>query len=398
MGRRFPQMNLTVLAVFLLVSLPILAVGVVLVLLMGQARVSDWYGGHLAHLAQQTAAVADSYVYGKIIDLTVLARTPDVRQSAAAGSAQPVDAARVRNLDAEWQRSGQVPPALAGVLENTTARYFADVVANAPVYRELLLTDRHGRLVAASNRVSDYDQSDEDWWKATVDDPQRGRTNVTDVRWDESSRVRAIEISIPVPEPGSERLAGVLKAVIDARELLAAVGGLQPGATGQATLLRPNGSVVFSRTTNDPNARFFATRELSEHLGAQATSQGLGEQTMHFTAQGTDGQSHVVGVAPSQLGRSYSNITWLIAISQARDEFLAPGRTIGWYLAVLFGVTAIIVLILALWFSMRLAAPPMDVDMALVEHHPVSRMPDTGEEELPAQSEEPAKKIAAGGR
>jgi hypothetical protein len=324
----------------------------------------------------------------------VLARTPDVRQIATTGSAQTLDAARVRTLDTEWQQSAQVPPALAGVLDNTAAKYLADVVANDPIYRELLLTDRHGRLVAASNRVSDYDQSDEDWWKASVEDRQRGRTNVTDVRWDESARVRAIEISVPVPEPGGERLTGVLKAVIDARELLAAVGGLQPGATGQATLLRPNGSIVFSRTTNDPNARFFATRELSERLGVLASSQGLGEERIHFAAQANDGEMHVVGIAPSQLGRSYSNITWLIAISQARDEFLAPGRTIGWYLAVLFAVTAIIVLFLALWFSMRLAAPAMDVDMALVERHSVS--PTSDAVEADQESETPPQRRTVG--
>jgi hypothetical protein len=384
-------MNRTVLAAFLLVSLPILAVGVVMVLLLGQSRVTDWYGGHLALLAQQTAAVADSYVYGKVLDVTVLARTPDARQIAATESAKPLDAARVRALDAEWQQSGQVPPALAGVLTNTASKYFADVVANDPIYRELILTDRSGRLVAASNRASDYDQSDEDWWKACVEDKQRGRTNVTDVRWDESSRVRAIEISVPVPEPGSDRLAGVLKAVIDARELLAAVGGLQPGVTGQATLLRPNGSVVFSRTTNDPNARFFATRELSERLAAMASSQGLGEDRTHFVAQYTDGQTHAVGVAQSQLSRTYSNLTWLVAISQSTDEFLEPGRTIGWYLAALFAVTAIIVLLLALWFSMRLSAPPVDVDMALVEHGSVRRIPDTDDED-----EEPVKTRTAG--
>jgi hypothetical protein len=388
MGRRLPRMNQKVLAVFLLVSLPILAAGVVLVLLMGQARVSDWYGGHLSLLAQQTAAVADSYVYGKVLDVTVMARTPDIRQIAATGSAQPADPARTRVLDNEWQQSGQVPPRLAGVLDNAAARYLADVLANDPIYRELMVTDRHGRLVAASNRVSDYDQSDEDWWKAAIADQPRGRTNVTDVRWDESAKVRAIEISVPVPEPGSDRLAGLLKAVVDARELLVGVGGLQPGTTGQATLLRPNGSIVFSRTTNDPNARFFAMRELSARLSALSASQGLGEERIHFAAEASDGHTHVVGIAPSQLGRSYPNITWLVAISQASDEFLAPGRTIGWYLAVLFAVTAIVVLLLALWFSMRLSAPAVDIDMELVEHARRSATPDTGEED----SEEPKRR------
>ena len=34
------------------------------------------------------------------------------------------------------------------------------------------------------------------------------------------------------------------------------------------------------------------------------------------------------------------------------------------------------VLILALWFSMSLSAPPLEIDMHLVEHPPVQRIAD----------------------
>jgi hypothetical protein len=201
-----------------------------------------------------------------------------------------------------------------------------------------------------------------------------------------------------VLEPGSDKLAGVLKAVIDARELLASVAGLKPGSTGQATLVRSNGSIVFSRTASDPDARFFATKELAEHLEQMRARQGEGEERFFFRALNANGEPQVVGVAPSQLSRSYPNVSWLVAVSQSESEFLSPMRSVGWYLLALVAATLLFVLSLALWFSMRLAKPAHDVDMDLVEHRPVSRMPDTGEEEMPAQSEEPAKKIAAGRR
>jgi len=69
----------------------------------------------------------------------------------------------------------------------------------------------------------------------------------------------------------------------------------------------------------------------------------------------------------------------------------------GWYLAALFAVALILVLLLALWFSMRLAAPQVDIDMALVEHAPVSRMPDAGDQDQ-EEEEPPARTRAAGGR
>jgi hypothetical protein len=380
MGRRFPRINQNVLTAFLCVSAPVLVGGVLLVLLLGQARMRDFYGDHLAFIAQQTAAVVDAYVYRKFLDVSVLGRAPEVRQTSADATAQGFDTAKVRALDEQWVRGGQVPPALAGIFDTSASRFFADIVAHDQVYRELLLTDRNGRLVAASNRATDYDQADEDWWKAAFDDGVRGRVSVTDVRWDDSARTLALEVAVPVPGPGSERIVGVMKAVIDARELLASVAGLQPGATGQATLVRDNGSIVFSRTTADPNARFFASQQLSEGLQRLRGAPGQGDERLSFRAQTPDGDAQIVGVAPSQLSRSYPNVAWLVAISQSEREFLAPMRSMGWYLAALFAIALILVLLLALWFSMRLAAPQVDIDMALVDHAPVSRMPDAGDE------------------
>jgi hypothetical protein len=371
MASRFPRLNPTVLAVFLIVSLPILAAGILFVLLAGQNRMREVYGSHLAHLAQQTASVLDSYVYRKILDVSLLGRAPEVRAAAVAGSRQPSDAARVQALDQQWRTSGQVPAPLAPLFDGAASRYLADIVTNDQTYRELILTDRYGRLVAASNRASDYDQSDEEWWKNSFDDGLRGRVSVTDVRWDESARARAIEIAVPVLEPDANRLTGVLKAVIDARELLAPVAGLPPGASGQATLLRDNGSIVYSsRTGTDPNARFFASKELGQRLDALKLTDGQGDGRVHFRALGQDGEGEVVGVARSQLGLSYPNLNWLVAVSQSEREFLSPIRAMGLWLALLFAVTAILVLLLALWFSMRLAAPAVDAEMGLVEHAP----------------------------
>ncbi len=377
MVQRFPRINQTVLAAFLLVSLPGLVVGVVIVLMLGQARMREFYGEQLSYVAQQTAAVVDAYVFRKILDVSVLGRTPELRAAAAAGSRDPVDPAAVRTLDEAWIKGGAVPAQLGGFFESPASRYLADVIVQDQVYRELLLTDRHGRLVAASNRVSDYDQSDEDWWKAAAD--AQGRVSVTDVRWDESARALALEVAVPVRTPGGDELAGILKAVVDARELLAAVAGLKIGGTGQATLLRSNGAIVFSRASSDPNTRYFATEELSRRLEATETAQ-TGQIDRFVLRADAAGEAQLIGVAPSQLNRSYPNVNWFVAVSQAERELVAPMRSVGLYLAVLFGAVLITVMGLALYFSMRLAAPPVDVGMDLVEHPPVRRMPDTGEE------------------
>ncbi|MPY90569.1 MAG: hypothetical protein GEU99_21930 [Luteitalea sp.] len=372
---RLPRLNRHVLTVFLIVGLPVLAAGVLVVLALAQSRLRDSYGAHLGRLAEHAASSLDAHVYRKLLDVTLLARTPVLRQAAAAASAVEASAEATRKLDEQWQQQGELPAALASRLATPASRFLADITSTDQLYRELLLTDRAGRLAAASNRTSDFDQSDESWWDVTVDDGLRGRARVLDVRWDASARSQALEIAVPVAAPSSDNLAGVLKAVIDARELLALVGGAQPGHDGQAMLLRADGSIIFTRATFTPESRFFAARDMREQLArieADPTTTAA-----HFDATSPDGVRQVIGVAPSQLPRSYANLAWVVAVSQPAEELLAPIQSLGFYLLLVLGLTALMVLVLALWFSVRLAAPAVATDMHLVEHPRVARMPDS---------------------
>jgi hypothetical protein len=359
MRAHFPRINSTVLAAFLLVSLPVLAGGVLLVLLHAQATLRHTYGLHLSHVAQQTAAGVDAYVYRKVLDVSMLGRMPEIRQAV------------------------QAPPAAdqATLAANNASRYLTELVALDPVYREITVTNKAGQLVAASRSLAPRNEAAEDWWKATVDDGPSGRVFVTQLRWDAAESVSVMQVSAPVPQDGGTQLMGVVRVVFDARELLAPVAGMELGTTGMATLVRDNGTVVFSRASNEPSARFFAADQLSEGLTKQSAAEGARQDGLHFSAAGADGTQYVVGVAQSQLSRTFPNLSWLVAVTQAESELIGPVLGIGWYLLLVFVVTLALVLALALYFSMRLHAPPIDVDMGLVQHPHLSRMPDTGEDE-----------------
>jgi len=370
------RVNKRVLGVFALVGILMLGAGVALVLAAGQAKLRDSYGLHLSQVAQQVASAVDSYVYRAILDVRELGRTPTLRQAVASANQQSLDMAAVNRLDELWQSPAPLPADAAALLKNPAARFLADL-SEDPIYIELLLTDAHGRLVAASGRVSDYYQADEDWWLAAFDDGRIGRLTTTGVRWDESARRYAIEISTPVQSPGSDELGGILKVVADSRELLALVGGLRLGGTGQAMLLLDDGTVVFSREVRDPNARFFASDAAREH--AAALREGGPATTTFFRAADSEGKMFVVGLAPSQLVSSYPNLPWIVAVMQSEVELLAPVQPLGWYLLAVLVLSVMAVLVFALWFSMRIAAPPIAADLHLAEHAPVMHVGATDE-------------------
>jgi hypothetical protein len=291
---------------------------------------------------------------------------------AAAGNLSKLDAAQTRALDEAWASNPSAAAAKLGLLDNPASRFLRDIVENDRVYREIVVTDREGRLVAASNPTSDYFQGDEAWWKEAVDDGVRGRAVVSDVQWDESTRTHALGIAVPIAERPGERFVGILKVVADVRELLAVAAGVKTGGSGEATLIRADGTLVFDQKAGGNRIPFFAADLLRERLANYQP--GDPQFRVDFTASDKSGRSFLVGVAPSQLVSSYPHLTWLVAVTQAEGDLIAPVRAQLWRLFAAFGVVAGVVLAVAIWFSVRLAAPPIAPDMHITEHPEVPRI------------------------
>ncbi len=372
MARHLPHINVRVFTVLVFVSLPLYALAAVMVLGTGQAQLRDAFGLQLTDTAQQAAATVDSYVFRRIIDVSILARVPDVQSAAAAGSRTPLDVAKAREIDTLWVSQPGETAARLGLLETPASQFLRDIVSNDQAYREILVTDRDGRVVAASNATSDYIQSDETWWKEAFGDGTRGRVSVSDVLWDETAKSHAIEITVPVTERPGERLVGVLKVVADARELLAVAGGVRSSTSGEVFLIREDGSIVFSQRGVGGQAMFFAADLFRERM--KSFRAGDPQFRIDFSARDQNGRSYLVGIAPSQLGSSYPHLAWMLAVTQAEDELFAPARAQMWRMLGVFGLIAAAVLAIAVWFSLRLAAPPVGKDTHITEHPEVPRI------------------------
>ena len=370
MPHRFRAINYRVFATLLVVGVPVLLIGSYFVIERGRKELRDAFGRSLAQRAEQSAAAIDAYVYRRIVDVSLLARVPDVR-AAAMRVRRPMNSAEMADLDRRFSALDLKAPMVVEVLGNAASRYFTDITRGDPIYRELLLTDRDGRLVAASNLTSDYDQSDEDWWKRVMSGAGQGEATVSDVRWDDSARTYAMEIAVPVPgEDG--RAAGVLKAVADIREMLASVAGIDTGNGGDAMVVRRNGSVVFSRGAVDPRARFFAEAGLRQRL--EAPERADGPSRFAFSAQTVDGDQQVIGVATCQLSATYPHLPWAVVTWEAEDRALAPVNSLFRSLLLVLAATLLSLLAFAVWFSMKLAARPIENEMELVPHPHIARV------------------------
>lgn len=373
MSRHVPHLNVRVFTVLVFVSLPLLAVAAALVLGVGQAQLRDSYGTQLTQVAEQISAGIDAYLFRRILDVNVMAKVPAI-QDVAAASVAPVDNAKLAALDLEWRTSSAGVARRLGLLDNLAGRYLQNVTRDDRIYREIFVTDRAGRLVATSNATSDYYQADEDWWKAAFDDGNRGRAYVGDVAWDESAKAFVIAIAMPVHATVEGPLVGILKVVADAREMLAPAAGLQFGKTGEAWLLRTDGSVVYSRRNLAPKAQFFAVDLLRPRL--EAYKAGTLQLPMTLSARDGEGRNQVIAVAATQLGLSYPDLNWLVAMTQAEEEVFAPVRAQFWRMLGVFGLVAALVMAVTAWFSLRLSMPTIEPSLHISDHPEVAHIGD----------------------
>lgn len=370
------RINYRVFTVFLCVGLVMLAAAGVVVVGAGQARLRTSFGNHLADVATQTAASVDSYVFRRAIGTSILAIVPDIRREAALASAVTIDPALVREYDRQWSQKRTIPEAVAPVMRNAASLFLSEAAQNDQTYRELLLADRQGRLAGASGMTSDYYQGDEEWFTRAFGDGVHGRMYVGGVTWDESANTWALEISAPVEDPDGKQLAGVLKAVVDVREVVAMVAALRLGQTGDSALVTDEGKMVLGSLRPVADTSFFAADLLRERM--QGVARQAVQGRISFGAQAPDGRQRLVGVGISQLRASFPHLTWLVVVSQDESELFEPVRFQLWSLLGVLGLTAIAVLGLALWFSLRLAAPLPEEELHLVRHPAVGTIDGEG--------------------
>ena len=114
------RLNLRVLSVFGIVSLPLLVVAGVLTVGTGRSELRESYGLQLAQIAEHIASATDAVMYRIIIDASVLGRLPNLRDAASTASRVAYNETSTRGLDESVRR--QTSPDHCGCVARETSR------------------------------------------------------------------------------------------------------------------------------------------------------------------------------------------------------------------------------------------------------------------------------------
>jgi len=220
-------------------------------------------------------------------------------------------AAETRRLDEAWTSLPAGDPQLAAVLDNPGSACLARYRALHPEVAEVLATDLRGRLIAATGKTSDVEQSDEDWWQKGAKLPPGG-VWADVLQFDASAGVFSRDIIVPLYE--RDVLAGVAKLSVDVTSVFAGLGfdGEELGERWQIAL--PDGRILAS------SQRGFVplSAKLADDTLRQIRRTGQGWTT---TAD-SDGNAKMAGYVAMDPGDRGPHA--YVIFSSPRNEVVAP--------------------------------------------------------------------------
>jgi sigma-B regulation protein RsbU (phosphoserine phosphatase) len=151
---------------------------------------------------------------------------------------------KIDQIESSWEKLGADHPRIQELLTSPLARKLKTFQRINPSFVEILLTDSRGRIIAVTNKSSDYWQADETWWQEAF---QLGaeRAYVQGISYDKSAGAYAVEISLPVIDQETEKPVGVVKAVLDAQPFFRDLAHAVSGDQQQWKLVMEDGRILF---------------------------------------------------------------------------------------------------------------------------------------------------------
>lgn len=195
-----------------------------------QLRVQSRGRMHRA-LAQQQAGHLSSVLAEQVELVNLVNGMPGtVEFLRKANERPPLTQAQIEAIERSWPSLQKGDALLSECLGNEVAQRWGSVAKAQRRFAEVLVTDASGRLVAATDKPSDYYQADEGWWQSCWNGGQ-GRVLISDVVFDESAippgggspGTLVADLCLPIydrADAATRKVVGVTKVSLDATWML----------------------------------------------------------------------------------------------------------------------------------------------------------------------------------
>lgn len=328
-----------VTSILLLGTLPGIIV-VILTYLSGINALKNSIGTNFQEIAKETADKVQLIMNKEVYDAQSLALSPYIR-----------DAVLKYNNTPDGKDDTLAAKFLNDELSNNLKEYHKQ---GAREYGSILITDRRGVVIAATNKPTNYYQSGENWWNITFDEG-RGRVFISGIDYDKDVQTYSVAIAVPIRDRDNKNAIGVLKMIHDVNDIFKIITNIKIGETGHANLVTSDGTLVVCPIFPPKSHR------INDQLMRQISIDRIGWGVASDDAHG--GKNSIIGFAPliSTLHGGpdkFGGKAWYIFIRQLPEETYAPMYALLWKVS-FFGLALIGVLFLLGFYTARRIVKPI---------------------------------------
>lgn len=385
--------------ILMLAALVPLLLGIVSLEILGRRYYQAQRGRLLAIRAEDLAATLGRGLSEQIRDLRNWVELSDINvllaeENRRRGAQTEADrTAEIQHIERTWPELGEASPIVSEILGNAVADRVRAFKQLNPLFVELLVTDRWGRIVGASNKSSDYWQADEVWWQEARA-AAGGRAWTEGIHYDDSAGVYSLDVGVPLspPEGTTNRVAGVLKAVLDVSPLLRSLASSRAGTETIQQVVLDSGLILVRLT--GPPVPALAQRVHPPTLTA------LRESAARWTVWQAGKEETLVGHAALTIGRERdtplltSDLTPMhVLVGQPLSVVMAPVRRHIHGVALCGGAVVLFFAIAAYYLASHQLLAPMRALRAAAQSISAAAHLDPAEDAAPAVA--PRKTAAA---
>ncbi|MDP6671075.1 MAG: HAMP domain-containing protein [archaeon] len=329
------RLAIKVTLILLLLSLAGVFVGSFVFFTSARDIMQETIGTHNMHLVRQSLSEIDQDIYEHIGDWELYSKGT-VTQVIVSESNKEFEALEdmqkyIDKQEREWTSSAPetITPFMKGLMSTALSARMREKIwlleesAGYKVYGEVFVTNKYGAVVAMTGKTTDYFQADEEWWQKAKADG----ISVEDVTFDDSANIYAISLANKITDEEGN-FAGVLKAVLNIREVVDHVKGLRAEVlydefkitqleliSGDAKLIYSTefGSVFFDDLPEDEE-------DQSYHFELIEGKPSSGYQIIQEDPEGEVLLAYTV----SKGFKGYKGLGWLLAMERDAVEVFAP--------------------------------------------------------------------------
>ncbi len=169
-----------------------------------------------------TAAAQDKSVPKSLVKfaqqtLTTFGQDAQLVALVQKSNTNPQDVAKLKALDARWQKNDNVADLMKSVMQSPAAARLGKLIGSHPYVPEAFVMNAQGTIIGETNQTSTYWKGEQEKFTAAYADG-KGALWFGALAYDESSKTNSVQISVPVMS-GSKAIGAICFTVdVDAWE------------------------------------------------------------------------------------------------------------------------------------------------------------------------------------